>query len=649
MSLSGRKAEVIAAVGLCLAYVFLAVIHAGSTSATFDEPTHLASGYSYWRWHDYRLNPEHPPLVKRLASLPLLAMDPFPGAYAPTGPPLEDGASLNWRRASRVWDQAPDTPDAQWVFGHAMLYGMTDDAVTRNGVDDSYEVVTTAELSASDFVNDADRLLFTGRLPVIGLGLALGILIYIWTRRLYGPAGALLALALYSFDPNFIAHGSLVTTDVGAALAFAAVMFTCWWFLQNPAAPALSAFCVAIGFAAATKYSAILLAPMILLLCILARPARRPVVVGLLLTVAALSATTAIWASYGFRYRATVAEANVLPTEQTLRRAVATARMREKYPDVAPPASELAAAERSARLGIPERLVMFARDFELLPEAYLHGLAHTRLKSAGRYSFLRGEYAAHGRPSYFFWTFLLKTPLATLVVIGVAVSLAIARRRVGREVPFLALPVVAYLLVLAGSSLNIGHRHLLPIYPFLFVFCGSLALHRRSRAGVAALIGTVALSASVVFAPPWRPTLVYPHYLAFFNELAGGPAEGYRSLVDSNLDWGQDLIGLRQWLDEHGVEEPINLCYFGTADPRYHGIRHVKMPGGYRFSPPFGNRAAFEDARLPGLLAISATNVQGVYFSPELRQMWRTLLARSRRVGHVGHSIFIYEVGGGEP
>ena len=152
----------------------------------------------------------------------------------------------------------------------------------------------------------------------------------------------------------------------------------------------------------------------------------------------------------------------------------------------------------------------------------------------------------------------------------------------------------------------------------------------------------MALFSSVVFWPPWRPTLIWPHYLAYFNELAGGPRNGYRSLVDSNLDWGQELRKLKRWLREREIEEPINLCYFGMADPRFYQIRHVKMPGGYELEPPFGRKNSFSRAFRPGYLAISATALQGVYQSSALRQAWRSFLRDARPVGTVGHSVFIY-------
>jgi hypothetical protein len=153
-------------------------------------------------------------------------------------------------------------------------------------------------------------------------------------------------------------------------------------------------------------------------------------------------------------------------------------------------------------------------------------------------------------------------------------------------------------------------------------------------------LGAVAVSASVVFAPPWKPVIIYPDYLAYFNEFAGGPRNGYTCLVDSNLDWGQDLKKLKHWLDRHKIAEPINLCYFGMADPRYYQIPHVNLLGGCVFEP----EEPFQAARIPGYLAISATNLQGVYLSAQGRALWARFLQDAHLIDTIGYSIFIYRL-----
>ena len=209
---------------------------------------------------------------------------------------------------------------------------------------------------------------------------------------------------------------------------------------------------------------------------------------------------------------------------------------------------------------------------------------------------------------------------------------------------FLVVPVAVYLLIAILSGLNIGYRHLLPIYPFLYVLAGGLAApwarigSRILRSAVAAVVLLVVpVSCLFVFSPPWRPAPVYPNYLAYFNELAGGPRNGYQSLVDSNLDWGQGLKELKGWLRQRGIKDPICLCYFGSADPRSYGIAYYDMP----WADVMRQRNL---VLKPGnLIAISATTMQGVYLSEEGRAALKQVLQKSKLVDTVGYSIFIFE------
>ena len=304
-------------------------------------------------------------------------------------------------------------------------------------------------------------------------------------------------------------------------------------------------------------------------------------------------------------------------------------------------------------------MIIFLNDHRLLPEAYLEGLAILREASLQTPSYLRGEYSQVGFRSYFLWTFLLKTPLPAIAAIVAGIVLAFYRRMSwARNLAFLLLPVAIGLLSLIPSHINIGHRHLLFVYPFLYVLAGGLTneLSKKARTRwpvIAGAIALLALSSSFVFYPPWRPQVIFPHYLAYFNELAGGPLNGWRSLADSNIDWGQDLPGLKAWLDRNNIREPVYLSYFGTADPRFYQIIHKPVPtvlGGYTFTAPRREDPVeatdvFVNALRAGdYIAISAHNVLGVRLSPPARDIWRKILDHSTLVDRVGYSIFIYKV-----
>jgi hypothetical protein len=179
--------------------------------------------------------------------------------------------------------------------------------------------------------------------------------------------------------------------------------------------------------------------------------------------------------------------------------------------------------------------------------------------------------------------------------------------------------------------MNIGHRHLLPIYPFLFVAAGAAAARaietgRKRRAAVIALALWYAVS--VVH--------VHPHYLGYFNEVAGGPSQGWRYLVDSNVDWGQDLKALKDWTDTHGVTQ-LKLSYFGSADPVYYRIPCEMLPSKMHPDPDLITR----DIQPGEIVAVSVTNLQGVYFEGADRRLMNRLRALTP-VDRVGYSIFVF-------
>jgi hypothetical protein len=271
----------------------------------------------------------------------------------------------------------------------------------------------------------------------------------------------------------------------------------------------------------------------------------------------------------------------------------------------------------------------------LLPEAWVWGFLHFLVHSEGRPAFLFGEISDTGWWYYFPTTFLLKTPLPLLLLL-VAGAVTAGRTSAERRIEWLVLlPPIVFMVLSMTRSINIGHRHLLPVYPFVLVVAGraaSLAFGPRDHVRWRAVaIGIVALAQAVATA--WA----FPHYLAYFNELGGGPRNGWRYLGDSNLDWGQELKGLRAWMEERGVER-VKLAYFGTADVKYYVVSADRLPG-YQPPPP---AATVYEVRPGDLVAVSATLLQGLYVDDE---PMRGLMARLRErqpLAVIGHSLFVY-------
>ena len=564
------------------------VLSQRATSATYDETAHLPAGYVYLQYGNYSLNAEHPPLIKMLAALPL----PFIAVKMPPEDVLFGGP---WFAGS----------SADFTFGHRLLY----------------------------VENDADRLLFWGRLAVLPLTLLLAGIVFLWTKHLFGRTAAFLAVFLYTFEPNLLAHAPLVNTDLGVACFIFLTMYGCYRAAQQLSIPSLLFAGFAGGLALATKFSALMLLPMLLLVGGSVVVSAHPIALRfkggrlvhvtsqprkLLILLAAMLGTGAVayvtvWATYRFRFAGIpLGELSyAAPWEQIL---VDRPWIKEAF--------------------------LWMKDVRALPEAYLYGFA-TVLESVKRPTFLLGEISTEGRWYYFLVTFVLKTPLPLLLLL---LMTPLALRSLWRKDPVamlcLVVPIVVYLGIASASRLNIGHRHLLPIYPFLFVMAGSLVPWlRRQRVLVMGSVGVLAVWYVV------SSVSIFPHYLAYFNELAGGPDRGYKYLVDSNLHWGQDLKGLKRFMDTQGIER-VWLAYFGSASPEYYGITYDYLPGNVTWTPQNIRDDVFRFDVLPplrGVIAISATNLQGVYYPPG-KTDYLAWYRQQTPIAKIGYSIFIYRV-----
>jgi hypothetical protein len=521
---------------LCALFALAGFFSLRGDSATFDETAHIAAGVSHAERGDFRLNPEHPPLVKYVAG----------SALAMTGRGGLDYGSAAWEGAD------------PWALGHDLLR------------------------------TDPARRLVPARLPVLGLGVILLLVIYGFAREVHGRGPALLALALAATCPTLLAHARLVTTDLAAALGAALTLWTAWRWLRAPSWRRLIAVGGALGMALLSKYSCVLLAPALVALVVIAaamnRIAWRHALTGLV-AIGAI-AWVIVWAGYGLRYDASSGRPLTW-----------------------------AFLERQEG-GLPAS-VAFAREHRLLPEAYLFGIAYARAESKERVAFLDGEESTGGWLRYFPEAFALKTPLAFTALLAWALIEGLGRTR-GRSFDgwFLALPALGFAAVSIASRFNIGHRHLTPLYPLLCIAIAPLALHLSVRGAKRLALGALVGSCFVSFA------LATPGYLSYFNVLAGGRLDAAHHLVDSNLDWGQDLGRLKAWMDRNDVHE-IDLAYFGTADPAAYGIAFRKIAFFFDFYP---DRPA---VRLQSgrIVAISATLLQGLYLDRE-REFAREAIRR---------------------
>ena len=576
---------VTAAVAILLAlHWWLGVSALFAKSATSDETAHLTGGYSYWRFNDYRLQPENGNLPQRWGALPLLLERPR----------LQPADAPEWWSLSHVW-----LISQQFFFASG---------------------------------NNTDFMLATARAAMALWSVATGLLVFGWSRRLWGEAGGLFSLTLYTFSATTLAHGPLVTSDMTVTFFLLAATAAFWRHLQRLDVLSLALSLAVTALACVAKFSFFLLLPVYAALVIwrLAESAPLSVIwrgrehrlahrwakftaMSFSAVFHGLSAWVVIWAFFGFRYSAF---APGLPPGWKF-----------YIPwQVILPAS-----------GVWPTLIAHARVWRILPESYLQGLAYVRYAARARGAFLNGDYSITGWVTFFPYAFMVKTFLAELGAFTLAFGIMATRwcRADGRRIvivhdlrrvaPLIVLFTIYWAFSLA-SHLNIGHRHILPVYPILFILAGVIvrpATQRWVRGAAVALAGLAAAESMAI----------QPHYLAYFNLLAGGPANGWRHLVDSSLDWGQDLPGLAQWVRRHRQSgEPVYVASSGMSDFRYEGIPGEPLAPYYYHDQP----RRWQELK-PGLYCVSATMLEDVYspirgpWTPAKEVVYRHLLSQMRR------------------
>ena len=533
----------------------------GSTlgkSATFDEPLHMVGGASYWLLNDYRLHPENGNLPQRWCTIPLvLAGWPLPSFEHP------------------AWAVSNTTG-----LGRSYLF--------ESG-------------------NPSGRMLLWARSFAAIWGVLVALLVFVWSRALFGPQGAWLSLAFCLADTTLLANAPLATSDTCAAFFFGGSTLAIWRMLQLPSPATVSVAALAVAGLFVAKLSAPLEIPVGIILlairCWFGPPwevswggHKRSVsagvglaTLGACVALAGIAAWLAVWIVFGFRYDAMnpqTAPAGVFAGWHTL-------------------------ADATAKLGGAKGGVLsFLGEHHMLPEAYLCGMAFV-LNMLWRQSFFCGDYSIDGWSTYFPFTFLVKTPLPTLAglfllpvlaVRWVQKSSVVAGERAWYPLAPLFTLLAVYWAASVTTTLNIGHRHLLPIYPVIFVLLGSLPALTRARPGLRWLPWSLAACTSLVSF--WA----FPNYLAFFNGIVRQD-EAWHYLVDSNLDWGQEQSTVASFMARerrtYGDQHPIYGCIFGPTPIQGLGAGPILLP------------TAFDDVPLPplgpGTYCVSATHLQGIY------------------------------------
>jgi hypothetical protein len=441
-----------------------------------------------------------------------------------------------------------------------------------------------------------------------------GLVMALWAGDLFGRKSACLAAALWSFCPTALAHAALVTPDAGAACLFLATLFNCWRFSNRPAWRSAFLFGMLLGLAQLTKFTSLLLYP----LCIAA---------WFIIRVRNETTLAVPWRTALGQWGCAIVVSLIVLNGGYLFEG--SSRPLNAYHFQSRAMQQIAGALRPVdQLRVP------------LPRDYLEGLDHQRrMMEAPHPVYLDGRWSETGFDGYYLRALEYKLPHATqalCLLAGLFVAFPARLPRLGRVQALLWLPVVVLVVLASSIGMQLGIRYILPALPLAYLFAAQTARWLDwSRFRVRTLVISLA-----IVALPWSLRF-HPHHLAYFNEFAGGPAGGREHLLDSNLDWGQDLGGVAQFIREHestkaGLKE-IGLAYFGMMPPSEMGIAYHIPPS---FSPAPGWYAVSVNFAYGRPHTIS--NPDGTRRSADFQEFG--YFRRYAPMARIGYSIDVYHI-----
>src|SRR3989344_2066387 len=599
------------AVLVVLVALALSITSLWDDSFIVDEIPHVGAGYSYITKGDYRLNPEHPPLAKDLAGLVLSLL------------PVNQSAFSTQYWLSDI--------NGQWNFGRTLIYNPS---------------------------NNVDLLARTAKSAMLLFFVLSAVLIYRFANERYGKAAALIATILFSFSPTVLAHSRFVTTDMPALFGVLLGTYFFIKYLQKPSRKTFWLAAIAFGIAQLTKFSVVLIAPLFILMVIAWLFANSfsfkssAVLFVRSLVLMAMGIILVVWPVYALHTM--------------------------NYP-LAKQKSDSAYNLGSYGNRLIADPVIWASDKPVIrPLAYYAtGLLMVNQRAiGGNTTFFLGEVRNYAWKNYFPVVYAIKEPLAFwLLTIIVFVYLTTKTQFLISNFKFLKIKewvktyfvefsmllwIAIYWYLSIRANLNIGVRHLLPTYGFVFIILSGqlvkiirdsrlLGKGSRAKPGISVEIrdykAKIKIGTILIFALlGWyivENIRVYPYYLTYFNQLAGGPSGGHQYVVDSNLDWGQDLKRLAMWVKNPpagGNVDKIHFDYFGWADQGYYLKEKLVWI----------NAGTYKDARdflaknpNGGYIAVSASFFMGSREKPETSYAW---LDAYKPIAVIGNSIFVWKI-----
>jgi len=618
---------------LLVLHLVLLVHSIHCNSVTIDELAHIPAGLGYWRHGSFFSYHHNPPLVKLLEACPVTFSLDINMEVIPAEPKAEGGQ--HWR-------------------------------VGRQFMRDNAEHYVAAMRLA--------------RYPVVSLSIVAGWFLFRWGRKLWGESGGLIAVAIWVVHPEVLAHAGLATVDLGATAFGLIASYSFWKWLNRPSWWRVLVAAVMLGAALLSKFTLLLLGPIWFVVWVLVRTvgackrrmrvtlkpcpepltpnpspqvrgegsefAARPAceltqaVVGMFMAIFVVNGGYCFQGS-GQKLGSFSFLSSTLggPLKRDASRA-------DDSPQNAVPESRHG-RNRFADSWLASVPVPLPREFVL---GFDEQLQHAEVREGdmpARFTFyLNGERRREGWWYYYFYGMLLKTPIGILALVLTAAAVLIIateyRGRFADEVVLWLTPLAIIAAMSLGTEINIGVRYVLPAWPYLIL--------AAARLGRAWTLRDWPMRLLVVFWSTWAAAstlLIHPHYLSYFNAIAGGPDNGWRYLADSNIDWGQDLLELKRWVDRHPEARPLHLAYAGTVDPHIAGLEYELPPSGFVKSGEWDRYGPS-----PGWFAVSVNLVVGLPFwttdaNGESRPTQEDEFGYFRMfepVAKAGYSIFIYHI-----
>ncbi len=537
-------------------------------SATMDEVAHIPSGYTYVKDLDYRLNPEHPPIAKVLSGLSLMFYKNIKGP-----------------EANQSWNAVD-----QWGSGWHMLY------------------------SAG---NNPEMILKFARFPIMILMVLTGIFLFFWSKKLFGRKVALIILALYSFYPDIIAHGRLVTTDVAAAFGYILAIYFFNQSLQSKSAKNTVWAGVFFAVAQLLKFSAILLFIIFFIFII---------VKALLDSEKRNQFWSRFWPNFKTYLRVCVISLVTvwlvyLPLTWNT-----------------PGNIEHIVIENNVTLSEHPVVVFknFLHRFEnnhfTRPiEHYMVGVSQVIGRvSGGNETYIVGQLSDKTIRWFFPIAWLLKTPIPVIILALFSVAMLFIRKTKSKEEKWLLTiiltPLAVYWSATLAGSLNLGIRHLMPTIPFVLLLIGYTIkpLLSSPKKIIYEIIILILIAYTAI-----STVINFPSYISYFNELTPKDAR-YTRMIDSSLDWGQDMLRLKKYLEDNRITD-VKVDYFGGSSVNYY------LPYATVWHSEYGPTS--------GWLAVSNTFYQSSKLVGKNKGKWSyQWLEGYKPVTIVGNSILVYYI-----